>query len=135
MADMKAEWLALCGMNCRLCTAFQRKKKPCGGCRGREEQLPAHCRSCRIRQCTELPPGGSCMDCSVYPCRRLRQMDKRYRERYAVSLMENLERIRASGMPHFLEEEKTRWTCAACGGLLCIHEGSCPSCGAQRHMK
>ena len=39
--------------------------------------------------------------------------------------LENLRTIRGVGMPAFLERERKKWTCPACGGVICVHTGVC----------
>lgn len=131
MSDMAAELVAPCGMNCRLCYGFIRIKNRCPGCGGNDANKPHHCVSCKIRNCEQLKTGrsGLCFECDK-TCRRLKQLDKRYREKYHMSMLENLAYIRDNGMKAFLNREEVRWTCPACGRILCVHRETCPACGA-----
>lgn len=61
--EINAALIAPCGMNCRLCSSYQRSKNSCGS-------LPAHCRNCGIRTCSHLASGGFCVDCALYPVPR-----------------------------------------------------------------
>ncbi len=54
--------------------------------------------------------------------------DKRYRKKYPMSMMENLETIRLQGTKIFLQMEQKRWLCPECGGLICVHKGFCLKC-------
>ena len=47
-------------------------------------------------------------------------MDLRYRTRYGMSEIENLEFIRNNGIKKFLEKERNSWICEK--GILCIHD-------------
>lgn len=69
-----------------------------------------------------------CYECETYPCRRLRQLDKRYRTKYNMSMIENLEDIRSFGTDAFIELENHRRTCKTCGATLCIHRNFCLKC-------
>lgn len=60
---------------------------------------------------------------------RLRQLDKRYRAKYGMSMTENLLRIQEIGVEAFVADEKPRWTCPECGSLLCVHLPHCGVCG------
>jgi hypothetical protein len=42
------------------------------------------------------------------PCKNLAHLDKRYRERYDMSMIENLKSINAKGMDGFLAEQATK---------------------------
>lgn len=128
--EMRAEWMAPCGVNCRLCMAFQREKKACEGCRGRAETKPAHCVKCVVAHCEKRAGlAGGCGECEK-PCRRMKYLDKSYREKYHMSPMENLQAIREAGMAAFLAGEEERWKCKSCGEVLCVHRETCPACGA-----
>lgn len=73
--------------------------------------------------------GDFCYSCEISPCKRLNKLDERYRSKYNMSMVENLEYIRDNGMDDFLESEDKRWTCTDCGGTICVHKGYCDSCG------
>ena len=72
-----------------------------------------------MRLCTERT-GRFCYDCAGFPCDRLKHLDKRYRTRYGMSEIENLEYIRDSGLDAFLEKEQSRWVSER--GVLCVHD-------------
>lgn len=129
--EMRADLVAPCGMNCRLCYAFVRKKNPCFGCNGPEETKMASCAKCTLKTCEKRAASGDalCAGCET-PCRRLKQLDARYREKYHMSMRNNLAFIQKKGMAAFLAKEEERWRCPACGGVLCVHRAECPGCGA-----
>jgi len=122
--------IAACGMNCTLCLGYQRTKNHCFGCRGRIEDRSLSCRQCQISNCHHLvqTKDGFCYQCNNYPCARLKALDKRYRGKYHMSMIENLNQIRDQGMDSFLDQQQQRWTCKACGAVLCVHRDSCPQC-------
>ncbi len=123
--------IAPCGMNCKLCIAYVRKRKPCSGCNGPDENKPYHCAVCRIKNCEEHKTRSTnfCYDCRLFPCSRLKQLDKRYRTRYGMSMIENLNYIKQFGLKPFITAENTKWSCESCGRLLSVHRDSCPACG------
>lgn len=84
-----------------------------------------------MKNCEELAAGGHefCFSCDKYPCAELVHLDRRYRTKYAVSVIENLERIKAVGVKRFVAEEAARWSCAECGSRLCMHKPQCIHCG------
>jgi len=126
--------IAPCGMNCGLCIGHLRDKKRCPGCHGEDESKPKHCVVCRIKICEELAASEAtfCYACARFPCARLRQLDKRYRTKYGMSMIENLESIREIGLAEFVAQEKERWTCPECGSLICVHRENCMACGHAR---
>ncbi len=126
--------IAPCGMNCSLCIAYQREKNKCFGCNGPDAYKPNHCRVCRIRYCDKQVPNESgssfCYSCNRFPCKRLKQLDARYRTKYGMSMIQNLAIIRERGIAKFSETENEKWTCKLCGALFCVHRNKCLSCGS-----
>ena len=128
------EMIAPCGMNCGSCLGFMRNENHCPGCRSDADNKPSYCSDCIVINCDLLKETESkfCYECPKYPCRRLKDLDKRYRTRYGMSMLENLGRIRTSGIRRFVQDEKIRWTCRACGSVLCVHRGFCLKCKETR---
>ena len=123
--------IAPCGMNCRLCRAYMRERKPCPGCRD-SNAFKSNARvSCRIKNCEYIVKGGFtyCFSCDSFPCDQLNHLDKRYRTKYGMSMIDNLQNIRKFGIRHFISDEKERWACPECSELLCVHKSQCLSCG------
>jgi hypothetical protein len=132
MNEMRAELIAPCGMNCRLCYAYQREKKKCSGCRNESDikYKTKGCTSCIIKNCPTIKnnDSGFCYECDKFPCQRLKQLDKRYRTKYHMSMLENLEAIKEYGLDAFLQQEEKRWTCSECGSLVSVHKEACLKC-------
>ena len=126
--------IAPCGMDCALCIGHLREKKRCPGCHDRHDAAkPPHCVACAIKTCA-VPghPNRYCFECPRFPCRRLRQLDLRYRTKYGMSMIGNLEAIRAFGIRKFVAQEKKKWACPECGHSLCVHRDACLRCGHPR---
>jgi hypothetical protein len=126
--------VAPCGINCGVCIAFLRDKNKCVGCWAPGNKKPNHCMTCRIKNCEYLAITESkfCYECSQYPCIRLKQMDKRYRTKYNMSIFENLGLIKDSGLDKFIQLENVKWKCKNCGGTICVHRGYCIECDKQK---
>jgi hypothetical protein len=118
-------------MNCGLCVGYVRDKNRCLGCRAGDEDKAKSCLACTIRNCEVLKSGESdfCGDCDTFPCPRLKRLDVRYRAKYRMSMLENLQAIRDVGIEAFVASEQERWTCPECGGLQCVHTTECVYCG------
>jgi hypothetical protein len=43
-----------------------------------------------------------------------------------MSMVENLDNIERLGIKAFIKNEKTRWACPECGGIICIHRRFVP---------
>ncbi len=127
--------IAPCGMNCRLCWGYIREKNTCPGCRKIEtqESQKSKCRTtCIIRNCEQIAKGKIkyCSDdCNRFPCTRLKNLDKRYRAKYGMSMINNLKMIDEFGIRHFIQNEKEKWICPECGEMICVHRPTCLSCG------
>ncbi|MBN1856552.1 MAG: DUF3795 domain-containing protein [Dehalococcoidia bacterium] len=128
------ELIAPCGMNCGVCLGYLRDRRKCAGCHGRDANSTASRARCTIVNCAlrQSTESGFCYECPKYPCRRLRELDKRYRTKYSMSMIENLEFIRDHGLAAFVEKENERWRCRKCGGVICVHRGGCFNCGESR---
>lgn len=132
---MDEKLIAPCGMNCGLCISYlamknnlKKKgfhKKYCKGC------LP-EVKKCSIlkEQCDLLRSGEVrfCYECTTFPCERLKRLDKRYRAKYHMSMMDNLVFIKDYGIEKFLEKEQNKWSCKECGEPICCHNGLCLQC-------
>ncbi len=127
---IKPEHIAPCGMNCALCQAFQRQKRTCPGCSGDDTNKPRSCRSCIIRNCPTIQKNSShfCYECEEMPCKRLKQLDTRYRTKYGMSMIANLTEIQEKGIDAFLLHQTEIYTCQTCGKLLCVHGSRCLTC-------
>ena len=128
---MNKNLIAPCGMNCSLCLGYQREKNKCPGCRKRDAYQFGCGRKCIIRSCQILKDNKMefCSEkCGQYPCKRLKALDKRYRTKYGMSMIENLENIKNKGLELFLKNEEIKWKCKKCGGLLCVHRDFCLKC-------
>lgn len=123
--------IAPCGMNCGICMAYLREKNKCFGCTSEDPYMRSYCRECTIRNCETIKTNtsGFCYECADFPCKRLKQLDKRYSAKYHMSMLENLEIIRSKGIKALLEREEEKWKCPECGGVISCHNGICYGCG------
>jgi rubrerythrin len=133
-SKIKSSLIARCGMNCALCYAFQREKNKCPGCRALSAGMPVSIARCKIRTCGFFVSGNTkfCYQCTEFPCKNLKHLDKRYRIKYGASMIENLNNIKITGIRKFIAGEQAKWTCRNCGKLLCVHKTNCPGCGAVK---
>ena len=113
-----ASLIAVCGINCGICRAFLRERNPCRGCRVEQKRCKTR-EGCKMRICKERS-GEFCSDCLEFPCARLAHLDERYRTKYGMSVIENLECIRREGLGSFLQKEQRKWVSR--NGVLCVHD-------------
>lgn len=131
--------IAPCGMNCALCVSYLAMKNDinkegfhrsyCPGCIPRGK----HCLFMK-NQCDKVGKGQVrfCSECPDFPCKRLKTLDARYRTKYHMSMIENLEFIKEHGMEVFLKKEESSWKCDQCGQTICCHNGLCLHCNLER---
>lgn len=126
-----SQLIAPCGINCRVCRAYDREKNACPGCRGDDVLKAKSCVVCHIKNCEKLVDGNLryCFECGDFPCARLVHLDKRYRTKYGTSVIDNLRNIKTNGIRKFIETENQKWTCPKCGSMMSMHKPECPSCG------
>jgi Protein of unknown function (DUF3795) len=135
-----AELIAPCGMNCGICRAYiasrlgiprvRGKISYCAGClpRGKNCYIKRGCQKLSKHQIQ------SCSECDTMPCEKLEHLDKRYRERYSMSMVENLKVISEKGMDEFLKSQAEKYACPSCGDVVCVHDSKCYSCGYKRKI-
>jgi hypothetical protein len=130
-AGTRATLIVPCGMDCRLCRAYTREQRPCPGCRNDDCVKPKTRMHCHIKNCSKFERPGIkfCFSCDEFPCERLEHLDKRYRSKYGMSMIENLSNIKKFGIRRFVRSENEKWRCLQCGEMLCVHKPQCLSCG------
>lgn len=132
----RTRMVAPCGVDCALCHGHLRDKNRCPGCLSPDDSAkPPYCVSCAIKNCA-VPKRSNrfCFECPKFPCTRLRRLDKRYRERYGMDLLDNLRTVQSIGIRAFVARQNVRWTCPDCGERLCVHRNLCIHCGHSRGL-
>lgn len=139
---MNEDLIAPCGMNCSLCIAYQFKekdlnkqgfhKKYCPGCIPRGKNCTHMQDQCELlgKGCVRF-----CFECEIFPCKRLKALDKRYRTKYHMSMIKNLEFIKEHGIEKHLEKEEEKWRCPKCGERICCHNGLCLNCDLDKLLQ
>ncbi|MFA7186952.1 MAG: hypothetical protein A9183_03245 [Dehalococcoides mccartyi] len=125
---LNPQMLAPCGINCLACRAHLMQKKVCPGCFTDSITKSESCRNCRIKACATEHGVNACAECGAFPCSLIGHIDKRYRLRYGLSLIENGLFLKQNGFEVFSAREKERWTCPECEGIVCLHNRTCSSC-------
>lgn len=133
---MRESMIAPCGLNCAICKRALQKDEPCPGCLGESEHKLDFCaHKCLIKRCETRAglPDRFCDGCAEYPCTDVMEKEIRYSTAYPVieTPIGNLAYMRKNGMDALLERERLRWTCPACGGIVCAHTGACADCGRE----
>lgn len=131
----KEELVAPCGMNCAICSRYlayvnNLNKSQCAGCHASNYMC-----SYLFGKCTGInsalegeATAKFCFECDQYPCREINRMDKRYRNNYKMSVIENLEAIKKNGIMQFIDDQYKAYNCPKCGELISIHNKKCFKC-------
>ncbi len=134
-----SELIAPCGMNCGICVSFfgytmegKKRKHTCITCRSRASRCAFVQQQCGKLATKQIK---YCFECTDFPCANLRALDNRYRNKYGMSMIENLNYIKANGIKQFLKNEQERWKCPGCGGIICVHNGTCYTCNQTREAR
>ena len=119
---------APCGLNGLVCYKHCRHKNSCAGCFNSDVGKPEHCRKCSIKDCIMGKGLRYCFECPDYPCKLIKNLEKSYNKRYQASLMENSGFVCQHGLEKFMEQQKRKYTCPQCGGIVSIHDRVCSEC-------
>lgn len=130
--------IAVCGMNCTLCSSYLALKNDL---KTKGLKMP-YCTGCRLKNkncsflkkhCTKLSANevSFCFECASFPCENLKKIDSQYAQRYHMSMIKNLQFIKANGLEKFIDQQMQTWKCPTCNGLICCHNGLCYSCQLQ----
>ena len=128
----KQELIAPCGMNCGICIGFfgyavngRKRKKICEGCRVRNKNCAFIKKQCKKLLKKEID---YCFECKGFPCENLEKLDRRYQEKYDMSMIKNLEFIKENDINLFLKQQEEKYKCPNCGGMICVHNKKCYNC-------
>jgi hypothetical protein len=109
--------IAPCGVICDICSAFQRDKNYCVGCRRAGTKM-GHCNNCIIKNCVEKNSADElCIECKEYPCKRIKGLYKRYLTKYNENIYENMETVKNKGIKYFIKIMEEQWKCKKCGTI------------------
>lgn len=118
-------------MNCGTCIAYLRPKNKYFGCWIESPAKRTTRVMCVVKNCINLEQTSSKFryDYEKFPCKRINQLDNRYKTKYKTSFIENLTMIKEKGIDSFLEFESKRRTCPNCGSVLSVPRDKCLLCG------
>lgn len=126
---------APCGMNCMVCYKHCYSKKSCAGCLAGDLGKPEHCRKCKIKDCAKDKGIAYCYECTEFPCKQIKTLEKSYKTRYGASIIQSSITVKDSGIDMFMKAELDRWTCPHCGGIISLHDAECSECQEKATSK
>lgn len=127
-----------CGVYCGACRSYLLQKKDlfeekgykrgCKGCKAQDKNCAFVKKGCKALRNKEIE---YCFECEKIPCERLTSINNRYKSKYKVNFLDNLNRMKEIGVDQWLEEQKLLYTCPECGGEICVHDAECFDCGHE----
>ena len=126
---------AICGIYCGACPALMASMDAksdadvkCLGCRS-TKKAPGYAPTCEVRKCANGKQLQSCGLCKGYPCDKIKAM---FNDKPKYGLREKyLNTVRDKGLPAWLAEMKTRWTCKKCQTPFGYGMTACKTCGEK----
>jgi len=111
-----------------VCYVHLKNKKPCNECYGNDENKPERCINCKIKNCVISKSIKYCFECNDFSCVLIKNLDKSYRKRYSVELINSAEFIKINGIDEYMKNERNKWLCNGCGGVKTQHGNYCSEC-------
>lgn len=136
MTNFYQELIAPCGMNCGICSSYLAYKNKikgkgfsnCIGCRTRNKKCAFLKKRCKDDLKLLKGEIQFCFECKCYPCDVLTGLDNRYRQRFDMSMIDNLNEIKNKGINHFIKNQHKKYKCSKCGNLISVHSKKCFNC-------
>lgn len=128
------ELFAPCGMDCSVCSSYLRKNNPCSGCLIEADNKQLHCLNCSKKRCAKEKGVTYCYQCSEFPCIMIKLMDRKYQNKYNVSLIANSQTVKTIGLENFYQLQKEKYTCKICSGVIDMHNKACSECGNSENQ-
>jgi hypothetical protein len=81
-----------------------------------------------MHECAKSKNHEYCFQCDDYPCKLIKPLISRYKSIHKVTLVENSNYIKENGIQAFMQNERERYTCKKCNGIIDQHYGKCSEC-------
>ncbi|MCK5567679.1 MAG: DUF3795 domain-containing protein [Actinomycetia bacterium] len=143
MVNPNKELIAPCGMNCGICSSYLAYKNSiprkvvsnCIGCRARDKQCAFLKKKCRDDLKLLKGEIEFCFECNYFPCDNLTKLDKSYRVKFGMSMIDNLNEIKKKGIDIFIEKQENKYKCPKCNNLISVHSKKCFACDKITNWK
>ncbi len=138
LVSLRTSELAPCGVFCGACPSYP---GTCLGCSSEEKGQSRKSKwGCKIRECCyHKEQKEFCSECDEFPCKIHRKKlmdshpgDKKYKYRHEIA--ENFDKLKELGTGGYLEYQRKRWTCEACGGRITMYHYKCCNCGKEHFV-
>lgn len=133
-----------CGLYCGACVRYLSTKSnkihelaidsglspqefQCTGCK--TTQSSRWCNLCAIKECAKKRGLESCVECSEYPCMRIRILQANYCHSHHMDIIDSLNFRKQKGTESWLLHQRINWSCPVCFTEFGIHDKTCINCG------
>lgn len=123
--EIDSNLFAPCGVNCISCNKYL---NPCSGCLTGSRGKSKSTLKCKLKACYYKKSFKYCGRCSEFPCKLIKKHDKNNIKRYDFSSYESAKRIKTTGIGKIITQDKERWTCPKCGGIITYQDKKCSEC-------
>lgn len=124
-----------CGVFCGACPILLvtregsiAEEKQCFGCKS--QKPGGYCAICGIKACAIQKGFEFCNECSeMNTCKLMQAFISDQQYPYGKCVLNNMEEIRISGLPSWLEKQNKRWRCEHCSEPYSWYQETCSQCG------
>lgn len=120
--------LAPCGINCIACEKYQ---NPCSGCLISDDGKNKASLKCKIKTCFDKKNFKYCGRCSEFPCPLIKKHSKKYIKRHDYNTLDSAKRIKTMGIGKITQQDKEKFTCPECGGIIHFQNKKCSECNYE----
>lgn len=124
--EIDSKLLAPCGINCISCEKYQ---NPCAGCLISDDGKSKASLKCKIKTCFDSKNFSYCGRCSEFPCPLMKKHSKKYVKRHNLNTLDSAKRIKTTGIGRMMSQDREKWLCQECGGVVKFQTKSCSECG------
>lgn len=100
----------------------------CHGCKS--GILSVYCRKCDLRDCAVSKGLEYCYECTEFPCQRIEDFSQDNVPHHLMVII-NQKVLAERGCEQWLEDQRIRWSCTACGEPFSWYQKSCTKCGSD----
>ena len=122
---LDSKLFAPCGINCISCERYQ---NPCVGCLIGDGGKTKGSLKCKIKSCFDTKNFSYCGRCSEFPCPQMKKHSKKYVKRHDLNTLESAKRIKTTGIGKIIAQDREKWTCPECGGVIKFQTKQCSEC-------
>ena len=107
----------------------EKYQNPCAGCLISNDGKSKASLKCKIKNCFDKKNFSYCGRCSEFPCPLMKKHSKKYVKRHDLNTLESAKRIKTTGIGKIMVQDREKWLCPECGGIVKFQTKTCSECG------